>query len=44
MSYRMTKKEREDFLAGVHVGVLGLTEIGRGPLSVPIWYGYQPDG
>jgi len=44
MSYRMTRQEREAFLAGVHVGVLGLTEPGRGPLAVPIWYGYEPGG
>jgi nitroimidazol reductase NimA-like FMN-containing flavoprotein (pyridoxamine 5'-phosphate oxidase superfamily) len=44
MSYRMTQQERQDFLAGVHVGVLALTELGRGPLAVPIWYGYEPGG
>ena len=44
MSTRMTKQERETFLSGVHVGMLGLTEIARGPLVVPIWYGYQPGG
>ena len=44
MSYRMTEQERQDFLAGVHVGVLALTELGRGPLAVPIWYGYAPGG
>jgi nitroimidazol reductase NimA-like FMN-containing flavoprotein (pyridoxamine 5'-phosphate oxidase superfamily) len=44
MSYQMTKREREEFLAGVHVGVLSLTELGRGPLAVPIWYGYDPGG
>ena len=43
-SYRMTEQEREAFLAGVHVGIVGLTEPGRGPLAVPIWYGYQPGG
>jgi len=43
-SYRMTRQEREAFLAGVHVGVLALTELGRGPLAAPIWYGYEPGG
>ena len=43
-SYRMTRQERESFLAGVHVGVLALTELGRGPLAAPIWYGYEPGG
>ena len=44
MSYRMTRQEREAFLAGVHVGILALTELGRGPLAAPIWYGYEPGG
>jgi nitroimidazol reductase NimA-like FMN-containing flavoprotein (pyridoxamine 5'-phosphate oxidase superfamily) len=41
---RMTRSEREAFLAGVHVGILSLAEDGRGPLCVPIWYGYEPGG
>src|SRR5512145_170500 len=40
----MTRAEREAFLAGVHVGVLSIAEPGRGPLSAPIWYGYEPGG
>ena len=28
----------------MHVAVLALTELGRGPLAVPIWYGYEPGG
>ena len=44
MSLRMTKTEREEFLAGLHVGVISIAEPGRGPLSVPIWYGYEPGG
>ena len=40
----MTEHERQTFLAGVHVGVLSLTQPGRGPLAVPIWYGYRPGG
>lgn len=39
----MTREEREAFLAGVHVGVLSVEEPGRGPLSVPVWYLYEPD-
>jgi nitroimidazol reductase NimA-like FMN-containing flavoprotein (pyridoxamine 5'-phosphate oxidase superfamily) len=42
MSLRMTKEERERFLAEVHVGVISVSEEGRGPLTVPIWYAYQP--
>lgn len=44
MDLRMTRAEREAFLAGVHVGVLSIAEPGRGPLSAPIWYGYEPGG
>jgi nitroimidazol reductase NimA-like FMN-containing flavoprotein (pyridoxamine 5'-phosphate oxidase superfamily) len=44
MSLAMSKDEREAFLAAVHVGVLGIPEPGRGPLAVPIWYGYEPGG
>ena len=40
----MTREERETFLAGVHVGVLSVDEPGRGPLSVPVWYLYEPGG
>jgi PPOX class probable F420-dependent enzyme len=40
----MTRNEREAFLAAVHVGVLSVAEDGRGPLTVPIWYAYEPGG
>jgi nitroimidazol reductase NimA-like FMN-containing flavoprotein (pyridoxamine 5'-phosphate oxidase superfamily) len=40
----MTREEREGFLAGVHVGVVSVDEPGRGPLSVPVWYLYEPGG
>ena len=44
MSLAMTKQERETFLADLHVGVISIDEPGRGPLTVPIWYDYQPGG
>jgi nitroimidazol reductase NimA-like FMN-containing flavoprotein (pyridoxamine 5'-phosphate oxidase superfamily) len=44
MSLAMSKDEREAFLAALHVGVLGLEDPGRGPLTVPIWYAYEPGG
>ena len=44
MSLAMTRSEREAFLAALHVGVLSLPEPGRGPLTVPIWYAYEPGG
>ena len=40
----MTKGEREQFLAGVHVGVVGVAADGHAPLTVPIWYAYEPGG
>jgi nitroimidazol reductase NimA-like FMN-containing flavoprotein (pyridoxamine 5'-phosphate oxidase superfamily) len=44
MSLRMTRAEREAFLAGVHVGILAVDEPGRGPMTVPVWYAYEPGG
>ncbi|MFI1800115.1 pyridoxamine 5'-phosphate oxidase family protein [Streptomyces sp. NPDC020379] len=41
----MTKAEREVFLAEPHIAVVSVaSEDGRGPLSVPLWYGYTPGG
>jgi PPOX class probable F420-dependent enzyme len=40
----MTKVEREAFLAETHVGVFSVTEPERGPLSIPVWYHYEPGG
>ena len=45
MSLSMSPAEREEFLAGVHVGVLGVAQAGgAGPLTVPVWYTYRPGG
>jgi nitroimidazol reductase NimA-like FMN-containing flavoprotein (pyridoxamine 5'-phosphate oxidase superfamily) len=44
MSLKMTKAEREAFLADLHVGMISIAEEGRGPLTVPIWYSYEPGG
>ena len=45
MSLSMSQTDREEFLAGVHVGVLSVaSDDGGGPLTVPIWYTYQPGG
>lgn len=41
---KMTPTAREAFLAAVHVGVLSVGEPDRGPLTVPIWYAYEPGG
>jgi nitroimidazol reductase NimA-like FMN-containing flavoprotein (pyridoxamine 5'-phosphate oxidase superfamily) len=40
----MTRAEREAFLAAVRVGVLSIADGTRGPLTVPVWYGYEPGG
>jgi PPOX class probable F420-dependent enzyme len=41
----MTKEQREAFLADVHVGVISIAaDDGRGPLTIPIWYSYEPGG
>ena len=41
----MSAAEREEFLAGVYVGVLSaaMGTAGR-TLAVPVWYSYQPGG
>jgi len=45
MSATMSRAEREEFLAGLHVGVLSVASPdGRGPLTAPVWYTYQPAG
>ncbi|MFI9614522.1 pyridoxamine 5'-phosphate oxidase family protein [Streptomyces sp. NPDC052023] len=41
----LTREEREQFLAEPHIAALAVTaEEGRAPLSVPIWYQYEPGG
>jgi len=32
------------FLAGVHIGIISISDEGRGPLSVPTWYAYDAGG
>ena len=45
MSLSMSREEREQFLADVHVGVLTVAAPdGRAPLAVPVWYSYEPGG
>ena len=43
-STAMTKGEREAFLAEVHVGIISVNDPGKPPLTVPIWYAYEPGG
>ena len=45
MSTSMSHAEREQFLAEAHVGVLSVDAgPGSGPLTIPVWYGYEPGG
>jgi nitroimidazol reductase NimA-like FMN-containing flavoprotein (pyridoxamine 5'-phosphate oxidase superfamily) len=44
MGLAMTEDEREEFLAGVHVGVLAVERASGPPLAVPVWYDYRPGG
>jgi hypothetical protein len=39
-----TETQRQEFLAGLHVGVLSVAADGRPPASIPIWYDYTPGG
>ena len=45
MPRRMTEKERQEFLAEPHIGVLSVA-VGydRPPRTTPVWYGYEPGG
>ena len=40
----MSPAQREAFLADVHVGILSVERADGPPLSVPIWYDYEPGG
>ncbi|HSO95252.1 MAG TPA: pyridoxamine 5'-phosphate oxidase family protein [Acidimicrobiia bacterium] len=44
MSLTMTPEERAAFLADPHIGVLSVAAADRGPLTVPVWYQYDPGG
>jgi hypothetical protein len=42
---RLSAHDRELFLAGPHIAALSVSAgPGRGPLSLPIWYQYEPGG
>jgi len=43
-SLAMSRAEREAFLAATRVGIVSIAEAGRGPLTVPVWYRYEPGG
>lgn len=41
---RMTKTEREAFLAAPRIGVVSIGRANQSPLSAPVWYEYTPGG
>lgn len=40
----MNAQQREEFLAGQHVGVIAIARPDGPPLAVPVWYEYAPGG
>jgi hypothetical protein len=40
----MSPEERQAFLAETRVGIISIPQEGYGPLTVPVWYSYQPGG
>ena len=44
VTQNMSAAERQQFLSALHVGVLALNRPGSGPLTVPVWYDYEPGG
>ena len=40
----MTEKEKQEYLADLHVGVLSINDNSNGPWATPIWYDYEPGG
>lgn len=41
----LTEQEREAFLADLHIAVLSIaSDSDRPPLTIPVWYHYQPGG
>src|SRR5262245_44490679 len=44
MSMAMSRAEREAFLAETHVAVISVAHATRAPLTIPVWYSYEPGG
>lgn len=40
----LTASEKQEFFARPHVAAFAVAEPGRGPLTVPVWYDYEPGG
>jgi len=39
----MSSAEKQAFLADLHVGVVSIPRAHLGPLTVPVWYQFEPD-
>jgi hypothetical protein len=44
MAKPMSKVEREAFLKEPRPAILSIPQRGKGPLSTPVWYDYEPGG
>lgn len=44
MAVKMSRATMELFLADLHVAIISIPVKNRGPLTVPIWYAYEPGG
>ncbi|MET9311043.1 pyridoxamine 5'-phosphate oxidase family protein [Kribbella sp. NPDC003505] len=45
MPGRLSRTERQQFLAEAHVGILSVAAVnGQPPLTTPVWYHYAPGG
>ena len=44
MSLAMSREQRETFLAATRIGIVSIAEPERGPVTVPVWYRYDPGG
>lgn len=40
----LTRPECQEFLSGLHVGVISMADGDRGPLTTPVWYTYEQGG
>ncbi|KXP14678.1 pyridoxamine 5'-phosphate oxidase family protein [Tsukamurella pseudospumae] len=40
----LSTSEKQQFLAQPHVAAFSVAEPGLGPLTVPVWYAYEPGG
>jgi len=44
MSTTMSREAREAFLADLHVGIVSVEQRDGPPITVPVWYSFEPGG